>query len=198
MRRKINRENIIKTGLKLIHLNGYTATGIKEITDAVDIPKGSFYNHFESKEQFGIEVLRYYENLVVEHLEKVLGDTTHPPLERMRRFFRQSIENFETTLEYRYGCLAGNFGAELGDVNPLISEATFKTLEAFKTRFAICLNEMIADGDLPDETDTGELAEFITNGWQGAMLKMKASRNAYPLQVFYRYTFEVLLPRMST
>ena len=32
---------------------GYHGTGIQEVVDKVGIPKGSFYNYFKSKEDFG-------------------------------------------------------------------------------------------------------------------------------------------------
>lgn len=187
MRRKINREDIIRKGLELIHLNGFNATGIKEITDAVDIPKGSFYNHFKSKEEFGLAVLKYYEQGTIRRLEAILQDTALTPLPRIRLFFEHLIERMQEKFDYRYGCLAGNFGSELGDVNPNLGKATFETLEAFKARFDACLREAVTAGELPPDTDTAELAEFITNSWQGALVKMKPSHNAYPLEVFLKY-----------
>lgn len=60
MKRKIFRKDILKAGRDIMFLNGYNATGIKEITDSIEIPKGSFYNHFTSKEAFGLEVLQNY------------------------------------------------------------------------------------------------------------------------------------------
>ena len=54
------RENLIRVGVGMLHESGYAATGIKEIVDAAGVPKGSFYNHFESKEAFGKEVVDFY------------------------------------------------------------------------------------------------------------------------------------------
>ncbi len=193
MRRKINREDIIKKGLELIHLNGFNATGIKEITDAISIPKGSFYNHFKSKEEFGLAILKHYEKGTIQRLEGILQNSSHLPLSRIRLFFEHLIERMQEKFEYRYGCLAGNFSSELGDVNPAISQATYDTLEAFKARFDACLQEAVAAGELPADTDTAGLAEFITNSWQGALVKMKPSRNAYPLEVFLKYLMEKVL-----
>lgn len=193
MRRKIKREDIIEKGMELIHLNGFNATGIKEITDAVDIPKGSFYNHFKNKEAFGVAVLKHYERGNLELLDEYLLDASHPPLARIHRFFERLTEHMSTYYAYRYGCLAGNFGSELGDINPTIGRATFETLERIRMRFDACLREAVAAGDLPPDTDTAEMAEFITNSWQGALVKMKPSHHAYPLEVFLKYLTEKIL-----
>ena len=41
---------LTKAGRELFSRHGYNATGIQQITDLAGVPKGSFYNHFESKE----------------------------------------------------------------------------------------------------------------------------------------------------
>ena len=74
VKRKIYREDILKAGVELMHLHGYAATGIKDITDRIKIPKGSFYNHFKSKEEFGLEIIDYYMSVVVEHLTTTVHD----------------------------------------------------------------------------------------------------------------------------
>ncbi len=193
MRRKIQREDIIKTGLRLIHLQGYHATGIKDITDAMGIPKGSFYNHFESKEAFGLEVLRYYEDYTLERMELLLGEEARHPVERIRRFFEARANDFRKAEDFRFGCLAGNYSSELGDVSPTFAKATFRTLERIKLRIADCLAAAVRAGELPADILPEELAEFITNSWQGSLVKMKASRSAYPLDMFFKYIFDGLL-----
>ncbi|MGZ8158621.1 MAG: TetR/AcrR family transcriptional regulator, partial [Methylobacter sp.] len=59
-KKQINRENLLNQGVALLMEQGYHGTGLKEILDAVQIPKGSFYNYFGSKENFGAEVIQHY------------------------------------------------------------------------------------------------------------------------------------------
>ncbi|MDB5769038.1 MAG: transcriptional regulator, TetR family, partial [Collimonas fungivorans] len=54
------RATLLETGLRLFAEQGYNGTGIKEIVDATGVPKGSFYNYFKSKEDFGAEVISFY------------------------------------------------------------------------------------------------------------------------------------------
>ena len=42
-------------GHELFTRCGYHATGIQQITDQAGVPKGSFYNHFDSKEAFAAD-----------------------------------------------------------------------------------------------------------------------------------------------
>jgi len=54
------REKIIDAGLKVLIEKGFNGAGVQDITDAAGVPKGSFYNHFESKEALGAEVVDRY------------------------------------------------------------------------------------------------------------------------------------------
>jgi len=50
------RKRIIETGAAIIHRKGFNHTGIQEILNAAKVPKGSFYNYFKSKEDFGLQI----------------------------------------------------------------------------------------------------------------------------------------------
>ncbi len=54
------RSNLIQAGLQMIHAEGYSASGIQGIVERADVPKGSFYTYFDSKEAFGVEVIDAY------------------------------------------------------------------------------------------------------------------------------------------
>ena len=54
------RDRIIETGAEIIHRKGFNHTGIQEILTAAGVPKGSFYNYFKSKDEFGLEVIDYF------------------------------------------------------------------------------------------------------------------------------------------
>ena len=58
--KSINRENLLNQGVLLLTRQGYHGTGLKAILDAVQIPKGSFYNYFPSKEQYTAAVVGHY------------------------------------------------------------------------------------------------------------------------------------------
>jgi len=65
---------------------GYHATGIKDITDAAGIPKGSLYNYFENKEDYAREALRYFHYVVGPEYFSMLKEESVEPLERSKIF----------------------------------------------------------------------------------------------------------------
>ena len=60
MARRNVREQIVEAGLKCLLEKGFNGVGVQEITSSAGVPKGSFYNHFESKEALGAEVIERY------------------------------------------------------------------------------------------------------------------------------------------
>ncbi|MDX6295292.1 MAG: TetR/AcrR family transcriptional regulator, transcriptional repressor for nem operon [Kribbellaceae bacterium] len=84
---------------------------MKDISNWAGVPKGSFYNHFESKEALAIVALE--RSGVERHLED-FADTSVKPLDRLRghfEFLRDEVVEFG----YARGCLLGNVGTEIID-----------------------------------------------------------------------------------
>ena len=75
-----NKEDILAKGEILLRTQGYNKTGINEILKASGIPKGSFYNFFESKEDFGLQVLAYYSDGIIRFIKRLLQDKNPPKL----------------------------------------------------------------------------------------------------------------------
>src|SRR5258708_20009274 len=119
MPRQSMREGIIEAAMAEFRAHGFNAAGVKDITDAAGAPKGSFYNHFESKEALAVVALERYG--ATRRLQN-LADQQTEPLERLRRhfeFLRDEIVGYS----YTQGCLIGNFGNEIVDPSAPIPAA---------------------------------------------------------------------------
>src|ERR1700733_2991779 len=108
------RNHLLQVGLRRIRSMGYASTGVKEILDEADVPKGSFYHYFASKEAFAKEVLDVYVRSENERAAKILRDGKDAPLKRLRRYFEELIAVYGPTSEIR-GCLIGNLSLEMAD-----------------------------------------------------------------------------------
>ncbi len=193
VKRKIHRVDIIKTGLDLMFLNGYYATGIKEITDSINIPKGSFYNHFKSKEDFGLEVLQYYCDNGVKMYEEPLINSNLTPLNRLKHFFVTLMDGYVNSLDYKLGCFMSNFSLELGDTNEKfrkLLDTEFNRCEIIITQ---CLEEAKQQKEIDKNTDTKTIGAFVLNSWHGALVRMKSTANRKPLDDFFNLTFNQLI-----
>src|SRR5258707_12513763 len=101
MATKSTRDHLVDVGLELMHQNGYNATGLSDILKAANVPKGSFYHHFSSKEDFAAAALERYGMREREHTAAVLDDVKTPRLKRLRRYFTDIVKNYGQTAAVR-------------------------------------------------------------------------------------------------
>jgi TetR/AcrR family transcriptional repressor of nem operon len=173
------KQRLIAAGLRLMLERGYNAVGIQEILAETGVPKGSFYHHFASKEEFALQVVDAYVGNVHELLEVVLTDTSRAPLERVRGFFERVRGIYET--EGYLGCLLGALGQELSGANELFRHRIEGCIAGIAGRLAVCLEEARVGGELPAATDTARMADVLVDAWEGAALRSRLSRTGRPL-----------------
>ncbi len=65
-----SRQRLIECAAELFWKNGYSATGISEILRQADLPKGSFYFYFKSKDDLAKAVTEYYQKILLEQFQK--------------------------------------------------------------------------------------------------------------------------------
>jgi TetR/AcrR family transcriptional repressor of nem operon len=185
------RDEILDAGVDTLHRQGFNATSVQDITDAAGVPKGSFYNHFESKEALGAEVVqRFMENRRARLA--ILRDGGMAPLTRLRKYF-EGLNQVLAKSNYSYGCLLGNFGAELSDQSPLIRERLAKAFEEWSKLIANVIAESQAAGDMSKNFSPKTLAGFFLNGWEGALLRARVDKSRAPLDQFLEVSFTKVL-----
>jgi TetR/AcrR family transcriptional repressor of nem operon len=186
------RSNLVQVGLRMIHAEGYAATGIQSIVEGADVPKGSFYNHFASKEAFGAEVLDAYSDRRQDQLRAFLCNADVAPLVRLESYFDDRIKALRAA-NYLRGCLLGNFSAEVADHSALIREHLAKHFEAWSRIFESCIAEAQEQGAIGDQFPAALLARFVLNSWEGALLRMRAEKSDAALVEFKEVIFGKLL-----
>ena len=186
------RNNLVQAGLRMIHAEGYAATGIQSIVDGADVPKGSFYNHFPSKEAFGAEVIDVYSDRGQRKLRDFLCNPDVAPLARLEAYFDDRIEAFRAS-NYTRGCLLGNFSAEAADHSALVREHLVRHFGAWSSLFEQCISQAQEEGSISDQFSAASLASFLFNSWEGAVLRMRVEKSDAPLIEFKDIIFGKLL-----
>jgi TetR/AcrR family transcriptional regulator, transcriptional repressor for nem operon len=194
MAEQTTREHLIEVGLQRIHKVGYGATGVKELLDLAGVPKGSFYHYFPSKEAFAREILQRYATRESQRWETILGDDKLPPLERLRKYFDELVLVYGQKGPIS-GCLLGNLSLEVADQSPSIQSLLSDSFGFWDKAIAATLRLAVERGDLPQSTKVDELASFLLNSWEGALVRSKAEKSDQPLDTFLYYAFNVLLQK---
>lgn len=181
------REQLLKEGMAMLLRRGYHDLGIAAVLEATETPKGSFYHHFSSKEDFGLQAIDLYMKEVHAGLDQCLGDTSLPPLKRVRRFFELSEGKYRG--EGYLGCLLGGLGQELSGVSEAFRRKVEQCFSEIAARLAVCFEEAVERGDLPKDTNPERMAHLLVNCWEGAALRSRLRRDPAPLHEMLDFYF---------
>ena len=187
------KQRLLDVGLAMLLEHGYHGLGIQALLEAARTPKGSFYHHFEDKEDFALQVIDQYMQHVHAGLDDCLGDKDRPPLERVRRFFELTRQTYKK--EGYLGCLLGGLGQELSGTNEVFRRKIEKCFSEIAGRTADCLEEARQRGDIPAESDTRRMASLLVDCWEGAALRSRLRGNALPLTAMLDFFFQSAVGR---
>lgn len=173
------RRHILDVAQPLLLSKGFTAVGLAEVLAAAQVPKGSFYHYFGSKESFGEAVLEEY---FTENLARVDALLAQPGTasSRLIGYFRDWLDS-QTGDEAQSRCFVVKLGAEVCDLSETMRTALQRGTDRIIDRLARCIEAGQADGSLPATEDARPLAAALYQRWLGASLLAKIARDRAPL-----------------
>lgn len=179
------RARLLRTGVAILTEKGFSAVGVDEILASADVPKGSFYHYFGSKEAFGLALIDAYAAYFARKLNRWFDDAERAPLDRLRDFIADARSGM-ARYGYRRGCLVGNLGQEMGALPEPFRMRLAAVFRDWEMRTSRCLRAAQEVGDIPKGIDCDSLAHFFWIGWEGAVLRAKLERRPDALDVFAR------------
>lgn len=188
------RRTIILVGTDLIARQGFNATGIDAVLKEAGVPKGSFYYYFKSKEEFGLAVIDHFAERFEQRLDTFLNDEEVTPLNRIRNFLESGLVRV-TQNQCCKGCLIGNLGQELADLNERFRARLDEIFTMWRERFVTCLQQAEKRGELSGNIDAAVVAGFILSGWEGSILRAKVTKSPQPMRDFVEVLFATVLKR---
>jgi len=181
-KRELKKDHLLDAGLQVMATRGYNGTSIKDIVDAANVPKGSFYTYFKSKEDFAVEALEKVTDERMQHSRHLLGDRSISPLERLQRYFGSSLGNCEESM--KGGCFIGNMCQEMSESSEVIRLKVRQLLRNKTQAIEDVLEEARLHGNLKSALPSAVLAEFLLNSWEGTLMRMKAAQCREPMNAF--------------
>ena len=184
MARHSTRDAIFQAGMRLFIERGYNACSVQDITDAAGVPKGSFYNHFKSKEILAVEILVEYGRGSTDR--SILTHPDMPPLIRLKKHFAALNEYFSRCND---GCLVGKFMAEASDDTPEIRKGLQSVLKLWGKQIASALADGQKQGSIRKDLKPNELAAFLIDAYEGAILRTRLEHTPKALHFFVKVIF---------
>jgi len=184
------KERILEAAEEIMLQKSFHSVGLNEILSAVKVPKGSFYHYFQSKEQFGVELLRHYVADASAFKKKSLLGTElgEDPYDRLMAFFDRAItKSYESTCGC--SCLVAKLCSEVAS----FSDDMRAVLAAGMREWRGVLEQVVVEGQeagsIRKDIDPTATAAVLQDLWMGASQRSQAERSVAPLRaaaIFFR------------
>lgn len=160
------------------------------------MPKGSFYNHFVSKEAFAAAVVARYAENNAKAWHVMMSTAPASPLDRIRHVFDQMIA-YHQHEGLLCGCLIGIFAAEIASSSETCRTQLLQAQAAWRDRLAELITQAQAANAVRANISALLLAETTWNVWEGALLRMKIEGSIRPVKDSIAVILDLLSPSTS-
>lgn len=169
-----SRARLVETTAQLLRVQGYHATGLNQIVEESQAPKGSLYHYFpQGKEELAAEALGLASQAMLARLRDLF--TNYRLKDALTMLVEQAIADLEAS-NYQNGCPIATVALETVNCDCLQSQcASF-----FRQAMSLLEEGMKREG-VPAEKVPG-LAQMAFAAYEGAVLLSRVLRSPAPLR----------------
>jgi TetR/AcrR family transcriptional repressor of nem operon len=150
---------------------GFNGASVQDITGAAGVPKGSFYNHFKSKQELAADIVRRYSGST--DFTMLEDGARGTPLDRIRAHFAAQAERTRST-GVEYGCLLVTMASEAPTAGDDVREAVDEGFEGWTAALAEVIEQGRRSGHVTSDRPARDLAAFLIDAFEGGALRGKA------------------------
>ena len=170
--KQFDQDEALNKALQLFWENGYEATSMQELVDAMGINRASMYQTYGNKHALYVASIdRYIENSVA-IFKQTLADPGSP-LENLRGLFQLFIVG---SLEGEMrGCFLNNTAIELGPHDATMAKKVRDAWVEFENVFAALIRRAIDMNEIKPDADVRQLAQLLNINLQGLLAQTKTN-----------------------
>jgi len=168
-----SKTRFLNAALHVIRAKGYSATRIEDICEAAGLTKGSFFYHFESKEELALDAADYW----IEGSDALFASAPYrdhaDPVDRLLAYvdFRKALLSGELP---DFTCLAGTMVQEVYDTHPALREACYRCITGHAGILVPDIEDAMRQRGMHPEWTAESLALYMQAAIQGAFVLAKA------------------------
>ena len=159
-------QRMLNTGLQLFYTKGYFNTSVDDILAELQMSKGAFYYHFDSKEDFFVQIIQ---TNLTHRMYACLIDPIQGHENPLVQIMRCLEDNLETAVhnELDFGCILGNFITEFNGRNDTIMKHLNDILSIWEVSLVTTLQKGKFYGHLDRHVDCEAVAIYIMSSYLG-------------------------------
>jgi TetR/AcrR family transcriptional repressor of nem operon len=164
---KRTREDILASAIALVHRQGLQSTGLKELLTITQSSSGSFYNYFQSKDDFAHALIDFQWQQIRDSAFQYSQETTDNPIQQIFLVIDKIEAKHRAEIRCA-GCLLGNLIVDLAEYDDTFRQHLQQIFDEWQRLFAKMLHR--GKDQLRDHVDPDLLAEQILMTLEGVLL----------------------------
>ncbi len=176
---EFDRDAALLAAQKLFWCQGYGATSLNQLLQAMGIGRGSFYAAFGDKRSLFVECLDHFALRTLEMMQAAWERHRSP--RAFAEFFEQTVSRVPGRRAGR-GCMMVNTVLELADVDDGLNRLAASHLAGMEALFARCFDELQRSGQYPDTASPQDLAASLMIVNQGLRVASRKGASQAQLQ----------------
>lgn len=172
-----SKTRILDAALQVIRSKGYSATRIEDVCEVAGLTKGSFFHHFDSKEELAIAAAEYWSEITSSLFASAPYHAPSNPVDRILAYvdFRKALLQGDLP---QFTCLIGTMTQEVYDTHPAIREACERSISSHAATLIPDIQAAIEQNGIKADWTAESLALFTQATIQGAFIVAKAKHGA--------------------
>jgi len=172
-----SRANLVDTALTVVRSKGYSATRVDDICGAAGLTKGSFFHHFDSKDDLALAAAELWRHRAKGLFTAMENSATDDPLDRLFAYLalRKSLMTGDLA---QWTCFAGTMIQETYATHPHLRDACEKSMAEHSASVAEMITEAMRQHGVKGDWTAESLALHIQGVIQGAYILAKAKGQA--------------------
>jgi TetR/AcrR family transcriptional repressor of nem operon len=172
-----SKKKLLDAALRVIRSKGYSATRIEDVCEAAGLTKGSFFHHFETKEELAIAAADYWSEVTSELFAGAPYHQPADPVDRLLAYvdFRKALLRGELP---DFTCLVGTMTQEVYGTYPALREACNQSISSHAKTLVPDIEAAISKYGVRGDWTAESLALFTQAAIQGAFILAKAKNGS--------------------
>jgi TetR/AcrR family transcriptional repressor of nem operon len=168
-----SKAKLLDAAVQVIRAKGYSATTVDDVCRTAGLTKGSFFHHFESKQQLALEAAAHFSSRADELFARAPYRALPDPVDRLLGYvdFRKAILRGELP---EFTCLLGTMVQEAYDTHPPIRAACDAAISHHAESLEADIAQAMEQCGVAAEWSAASLALYTQSVIQGAFVLAKA------------------------
>ena len=193
---KFDRNHALEKAMEVFWTQGYKATSVNDLTQAMGLSKSSLYGTFGGKHAIFIECIKFYCDNITTRVRFAMG-LNRPASQIIRSILGRAVDRI-LEIEGRRGCFLNNSAVEVGARDPEAAEHCRGGFKVMEETFENLVRRAQEEGDISKTFDPKNLAVFLNGTVNGILVIGKANPDRQILESLVETAMQALAQPVSS